>query len=76
MYFSKASFNALVSIVLVELLGISQLTDAFGLLGLADGVAVIIGPPLAGNSLCLEYFHLLYCMFTNFTFDFLLIILT
>lgn len=44
-----AAFIALTSIVLVDLLGIAQLTNAFGLLCLLRGVAAIIGPPLAGS---------------------------
>ena len=45
-----AAFIALTSIVLVDLLGIHQLTNAFGLLCLLRGVAAIAGPPLAGNN--------------------------
>lgn len=44
-----ASFNALSSIVLTEIFGASKLADAFGLFLLVDGVAVILGPPLAGD---------------------------
>jgi len=44
-----AAFIALTSIVLVDLLGIQQLTNAFGLLCLLRGVAAIVGPPLAGK---------------------------
>jgi hypothetical protein len=44
-----AAFIALTSIVLVDLLGIAQLTNAFGLLCLLRGVAAIVGPPLAGK---------------------------
>jgi MFS transporter, MCT family, solute carrier family 16 (monocarboxylic acid transporters), member 14 len=46
---TKAAFIALTSIVLVDLLGIQQLTNAFGLLCLLRGVAAIAGPPLAGT---------------------------
>ena len=35
--------------MLVDLLGIAQLTNAFGLLCLLRGVAAIAGPPLAGS---------------------------
>lgn len=45
----SSAFIALTSIVLVDLLGIAQLTNAFGLLCLLRGVAAIIGPPLAGS---------------------------
>lgn len=49
--YSAAAFIALTSIVLVDLLGIAQLTNAFGLLCLLRGVAAIIGPPLAGKEI-------------------------
>ncbi|XP_046452113.1 monocarboxylate transporter 14-like isoform X3 [Daphnia pulex] len=45
----SSAFIALTSIVLVDLLGIAQLTNAFGLLCLLRGVAAIVGPPLAGS---------------------------
>ncbi|CAH1796578.1 unnamed protein product [Owenia fusiformis] len=35
-------------IILVELLGIEQLTSAFGLLAMFQGIAFSIGPPIAG----------------------------
>lgn len=44
-----AAFIALRSIVLVELLGIQKLTNAFGLTSLFQGIAVLIGSPLAGK---------------------------
>jgi len=47
--FFSSAFIALTSIVLVDLLGIQQLTNAFGLLCLLRGVAAIVGPPLAGS---------------------------
>ena len=40
---------SLTSVVLVDLLGIGRLTNAFGLLLLFQGIATIIGPPFAGN---------------------------
>jgi len=44
-----AAYIALTSIVLVDLLGIAQLTNAFGLLCFLRGIAAIAGPPIAGN---------------------------
>jgi len=44
-----AAFVALRSIVLVELLGIQKLTNAFGLTSLFSGFAVLFGSPLAGK---------------------------
>ena len=49
LYIFLAAFIALTSIVLVDLLGIAQLTNSFGLLCLLRGVAAIAGPPLAGK---------------------------
>ncbi|KAG1682681.1 Monocarboxylate transporter 12 [Nymphon striatum] len=43
-----APYIALTSIVVVDLLGLDQLTNAFGLLTLFRGVAVIVGTPIAG----------------------------
>jgi len=44
-----ASFIALRPIVIVDLLGIQKLTDAFGLTSLFQGIACLIGTPLSGN---------------------------
>ncbi|KAG1680877.1 Monocarboxylate transporter 5 [Nymphon striatum] len=44
-----APYIALTSIVVVDLLGLDQLTNAFGLLTLFRGVAVIVGTPIAGD---------------------------
>jgi len=44
-----ASYITLRSIVLVELLGIQKLTQSFGLLLLFQGIASIVGPPIAGT---------------------------
>jgi len=35
--------------VLVDLLGLDKLTSSFGLLLMFQGVATLIGPPIAGN---------------------------
>ncbi|KAG5678545.1 hypothetical protein PVAND_008212 [Polypedilum vanderplanki] len=43
-----AGYISLTSIILVDLLGLEKLTNAFGLLILFRGVAAIIGTPLAG----------------------------
>lgn len=44
-----AGYISLTSIILVDLLGLDKLTNAFGLLILFRGVAAIGGPPLAGK---------------------------
>ncbi|KAG5866395.1 hypothetical protein JTB14_026452 [Gonioctena quinquepunctata] len=43
-----SSFASLRSVIVVDLLGLEKLTNAFGLLLLFQGVAAIIGAPLAG----------------------------
>jgi MFS transporter, MCT family, solute carrier family 16 (monocarboxylic acid transporters), member 14 len=43
-----ACFSALRSIIVVELLGLDKLTNAFGILLLFQGIAAVIGSPLAG----------------------------
>jgi MFS transporter, MCT family, solute carrier family 16 (monocarboxylic acid transporters), member 14 len=43
-----ACFSALRSIIVVDLLGLEKLTNAFGILLLFQGVAAVIGSPLAG----------------------------
>ena len=49
MYGFFTTFFLLKTIVLVELLGLDNLTSAFSLLALFEGVAGIIGPPIAGK---------------------------
>lgn len=44
----SAGYIALTSILLVDLLGLEKLTNAFGLLILFRGAAAMVGPPLAG----------------------------
>ncbi len=39
---------ALTTIILVELLGMEKLTNAYGFVMLAEGIANLIGPPIAG----------------------------
>jgi MFS family permease len=43
-----AGYISLTSIILVDLLGLEKLTNAFGLLILFRGAAAIVGTPLAG----------------------------
>ena len=38
----------LTSVILVDLLGLDRLTNAFGLLLLFQGIASLLGPPIAG----------------------------
>lgn len=46
--FFSAPFISLRPILLVEFLGLERLTNAFGLVLLTQGIASVIGPPLAG----------------------------
>lgn len=46
--FVAAGYISLTSIILVDLLGLDKLTNAFGLLILFRGGAAIVGTPLAG----------------------------
>jgi hypothetical protein len=46
-----SGFISLTSITLVDLLGLENLTNSFGLLIFFRGIASIIGSPFAGNSL-------------------------
>ena len=43
-----AANNSLTSIILVELITLERFTNAYGLLLLVQGVANLVGPPLAG----------------------------
>ncbi|XP_063913750.1 monocarboxylate transporter 9 isoform X1 [Zophobas morio] len=46
--FTIGAYVGLTSVILVDLLGLEKLTNAFGLLLLFQGVASLIGPPIAG----------------------------
>lgn len=43
-----SSYVCLTSVILVDLLGVDKLTNAFGLLLLFQGIATFAGPPIAG----------------------------
>ncbi|GAB6024697.1 [acyl-carrier-protein] S-malonyltransferase [Chamberlinius hualienensis] len=45
---TAGAYVGLTSVILVDLLGMEKLTNAFGLLLLFQGVAALIGPPIAG----------------------------
>jgi MFS family permease len=46
--FTIGAYVGLTSVILVDLLGLENLTNAFGLLLLFQGVASFVGPPIAG----------------------------
>src|SRR5207245_742494 len=67
-----ACFASLRSILLVELLGLEKLTNAFGLMLLFQGIAAILGTPLAGKErrlrmnrtgFSLPIFSIYFCIF-------------
>ncbi|CAN7997690.1 unnamed protein product, partial [Ixodes hexagonus] len=45
---SPGAFVSLTSVILVDILGLERLTNAFGLLLLFEGVACLVGPPMTG----------------------------
>ena len=48
---SIGAYVGLTSVVLVDLLGLDKLTNAFGLLLLFQGVASVVGAPIVGKCL-------------------------
>jgi MFS family permease len=53
--FTIGAYVGLTSVILVDLLGLDRLTNAFGLLLLFQGIASLLGPPIAGwlyDALC------------------------
>ena len=46
---TSGAYVGLTSVVLVDLLGLDKLTNAFGLLLLFQGIASVIGPPIIGT---------------------------
>ena len=45
---TSGAYVGLTSVVLVDLLGLDNLTNAFGLLLLFQGIASVMGPPFIG----------------------------
>jgi len=41
---------ALTTVILIELVGFDRLTNAVGIVSFAQGIANLVGPPLAGNA--------------------------
>ena len=48
--FTSGAYVGLTSVILVDLLGLNRLTNAFGQLLLFQGFASLLGPPIAGVS--------------------------
>lgn len=53
--FTIGAYVGLTSVILVDLLGLDKLTNAFGLLLLFQGIASLAGPPLAGMCFSMKY---------------------
>lgn len=47
--FTIGAYVGLTSVILVDLLGLEKLTNAFGILLLFQGIASLIGPPIGGK---------------------------
>ncbi len=47
--FLSAAFVSLRSIIMVDLLGLAQLTNAFGMVTMCQGLSGFIGAPIAGE---------------------------
>lgn len=68
-----AAYICLTSIVLSDLLGLEKLTNSFGLLVVARGVASLVGAPFAGLNRkqfkkILTLFKLLISLYKSYTF--------
>lgn len=48
-YFFAGVYISITSVVLVDLLGLENLTNSFGLTLLFQGIATLLGPPAAGK---------------------------
>jgi len=60
-FFMSANFS-LTTVIVVELLGMDQLTNAYGFLTMTEGLANVFGPPLAGEILQLIIFLVLIAL--------------
>jgi MFS family permease len=45
----SASSEALTTVIIVDILGLDKLTDAYGIIMFLQGIANLLGPPLAGK---------------------------
>lgn len=57
--FTSGAYVGLTSVILVDLLGLNRLTNAFGQLLLFQGFASLLGLPIAGTFLIPEPLYLL-----------------
>jgi hypothetical protein len=49
MIFCSGVYTCLTPIVLVDLLGLAKLSNAFGIILLMGGIGAVVGPPIAGE---------------------------
>ena len=63
---TSGAYVGLTSVVLVDLLGLDKLTNAFGLLLMFQGIASVMGPPVIGQYFCYHPYHILIrCLFRS-----------
>ena len=55
---TSGAYVGLTSVVLVDLLGLDKLTNAFGLLLMFQGIASVMGPPIIGE--CCVFFAIFF----------------
>lgn len=74
--FTIGAYVGLTSVILVDLLGLERLTNAFGLLLLFQGIASLVGPPIAGKKKSRKQkYHgnlMIYLLFSGEMYDALL----
>ncbi len=56
--FFSGGYVGLTSIIIVDLVGVDKLSDAFGVLLLFQGVAVAIGTPIVGKKSIINILYL------------------
>ena len=64
---TSGAYVGLTSVVLVDLLGLDKLTNAFGLLLLFQGIASVMGPPIIGRLYKFVYALIYPILFYSFT---------
>lgn len=60
-FFLLACFSALRSLIAVDLMGLEKLTNAFGILMLFQGLAAVVGSPIAGKNKFFFKFFPTFC---------------
>ena len=47
-------------VILIEMLGLPELTSAYGLANMYHGIGTFVGPPLAGNESSVSFFGFVF----------------